>query len=118
MRTALVEYAGALAVHHQHACIKEDLAAAGLPTDDQCYAHDSVEARRAAFKVITEFAADHYGLPRDPDVEAQLRSAALVEAGLGLDPQAPPVAGAGAHLPVAPATDARYLDAEFVAIYW
>lgn len=118
MRVALVEYAGALAAHHEHSCGWEDLAATGLPTDDQCNAYDSVEARRGAFNAMTEFIADRHEIERDSILEMQLRSAALADAGLGLDAHAFPVVGVGAQSPMAAAVDERYLDAEFVAIYW
>jgi len=117
MRSALVEYAGALAAQHDHSCDEEDLAAVGLPTDDQCHAYDSVEARRGAFNAITKYVEDRYEIARDSVVEEQLRGGALADAGLGLEVQAFPLA-VDAQSPIASAAAERYLDAEFVAIYW
>lgn len=118
MRAALIQYAAAFATYHGHTCTEEDLARADLPTADQSLAYNSIERRRDAFRAITEFVAQKYGIPRDSLAEAQLRSAAMIDAGLGLDGNNLVIGAPDEQVPTPSAPEERYVDAEFVAIYW
>lgn len=116
MRAALVEYAGALAAHHGHSVGEADLSEAELPTREQCSDSESLEARRAAFRAVSEHLQKRYGIARDPLVEAQFRAAALLDNGLGAGALGQSSRSGAAPPPAEPSE--CYLDAEFVAIYW
>lgn len=91
----------------------ESLYASGLPQ-----LSESVSELREAFAPVTRYFESKAGEKIDPNVRAQLRKSALSKAGLNYDdtaltnptPQVLEFAGTpSAH---------RYLDVEFIAIYW
>ncbi len=122
MRGSLVSYAGALAAHYDKTCTEHELSQHGLPTQAQCDSYATLETQRAAFAAITERLERTIEIPNEPLVIAQLRSATLAGAGIGVSGAVSPGVGTG-HVtgPVESAEAepaSRYLDAEMVAIYW
>ena len=117
MHEALVTYAGLLAAHYGHNITTQELAEFGLPSEQHCMSFGSLEERRKAFNGITEHLVDRFDLPQEPVITAQYRTAALMDAGLPLSEQVmSPVSSDGVPSP-APSLG-RFLDSEFVAIYW
>jgi len=117
MKTALINYANALAVHYGKICTEQDLVAQGLPTEEQCDSYSTLETRRSAFNVFTEHLEQTLELPNDRRLAGEYRFAALSEAGLGIDGEvssAPDVE----QTTTSPQSANRYLDTEIVAIYW
>jgi hypothetical protein len=91
----------------------ESLYPSGLPQ-----LSESVIARREAFQPVTQFLESRSEKKLDPLIGAELRASALRQAGLSVDTTAPPE-----HLPLvleSPLVPSahRYLDVEFIAIYW
>lgn len=113
---ALIRYATLLSDHYHQTITIADLAAAGFPSDRQCEQFATLEERRRAFNEISTFLMQRFDAEFDPVVVAQYRSIALVEAGLDYSGQPLPTEAAVAT-PIAPA-EKRFLDTEFVAIYW
>ncbi|MHB8464249.1 MAG: DUF6414 family protein [Acidimicrobiales bacterium] len=117
MRAALLTYAKSFADHYSKNLTEEDLAQSGLPSPDHCNAYGTLKGRRGAFDSITSYIQQRFDIAHDPVVAAQYRSAALLDAGLGLDGRL--TAFAPTLDSLAPArSDERFLDAELVAMYW
>ncbi|MGN6576297.1 MAG: DUF6414 family protein [Nocardioides sp.] len=91
----------------------ESLFPTGLPQMSE-----SVIARRQAFQPVTEFLESKSEKKLDPMIGAELRASALHQAGLDFDTTAPPEpAPLVLESPLVPSAH-RYLDVEFIAIYW
>jgi hypothetical protein len=117
MRTALIEYGTALATHSGNSLSEEDLVQRGMPSPDHCASFATIKGRREAFAAMTGFVEERFGIERDPIVEAHYRSAALLDAGLGLEGQLIDFAEPSQALQQQ-ASNEWFLDAEFVAMYW
>lgn len=79
---------------------------------------ESVITRREAFQPITQFLESRSEKKLDPLVGAELRASALHQARLDVDATAPPKpASLVLESPTVPFAH-RYLDVEFIAIYW
>lgn len=117
MREALLDYGTLIAAHYGCTLSKEEILDAGLPTPAQCASHRTVESRRDAFREMTAFVADRCGLEVEPEVAALYRSTAWMER----QPSSSVVNGMSAAALTRSTTkipDERYLDVEFVAMYW
>ena len=117
MSAALLDYGTLLAAHYGCTLSKEEIVATGLPTPTQCASHETVESRRVAFHEMELFVAERCGLEVEPEIAALCRSTAWMER--QLTPSS--VARTSAVPPTHSATklpDERYLDVEFVAMYW
>lgn len=115
-RDALVRYAILLGEHCKKEITINDLAAAGVPSEHDCDDFGTVEARRRAFNQVSKFLKERFELDFDPLLLAQYRTVALVEAGLDLTGKPLPAkTGAAA---ATESMEKRFLDSEFVAIYW
>lgn len=115
-RDALTRYAILLGEHFKTAVTSDDLAASGLSSDADCGDFETVEARRRAFNRVADFLKERFEVDSDPVVLAQYRTAALIEAGLDLTGK--PLPANTATVTTTQTTEKRYLDSEFVAIYW
>ncbi len=116
MRGALTSYAIDLARQHGHELSSSDLAELGVPADEQCRGFAEREQRREAFRQVSKAVGEHFGFEADPLTIAQLRSAALEDAGFDIDgkpPAIPTTEEAGEQK-----SEARYLDTNIVGIYW
>jgi len=114
---ALVSYATSLAQAFGHTICAQDLAQAGLLSETQYDSFGSIEERRKAFNEIAAFLSKRFDVELNPLHVAQYRTIALVDAGMDLFGKPLPIATAGsvdAGLPI----QRRFLDSEFVAIYW
>jgi hypothetical protein len=117
MHTAMVSFAKGLAQAHGHTVSVEELAQAGFPSNDQCNSFGDLEERRKAFNEVAVFISERFELKLDPHDVANRRAIALVDAGMDLSGNPMPLARAETPDPESP-TQRRFLDSEFVAIYW
>lgn len=110
LREALLLYGSALAAHHDVQWNLADPAAAMAAVTGP-----AVEQRRPAFDIVAiQFARDA-GVSTSPTVRAELRSEAMLTAGLGFGAG---VASSEAAVQGPETEHARILEAEVVAIYW
>jgi len=117
MREALVAYATSLATHHGLSITAQDLTKVGLPSEHHCTSFGSLQERREAFNAITTFLIERFDLAPDPLIAAQYRTAALLDVGFHFSGQVMPLM-ASDDGPSAASSGERFLDSEFVAIYW
>jgi hypothetical protein len=121
MRQALSSYGVAVAARYGQQCTIDELNSSG-PFSDECIVNsEPLEARRQAFRAVTDYVAARFGIEVDPQVATELRQRALEEAGLWPFPGSTVVESrpaGGVNTQLAGPTDGRYLDAEIVAIYW
>jgi hypothetical protein len=105
------------AAHYGHSVTTQELAKVGLPSEQHCMSFGSLEEKRKAFDSITKHLVDCFDLPQERNIAAQYRSTALMDMGLLLPERLmPPVASD--HVPPPASSQGRFLDSEFVAIYW
>ncbi len=116
MRDALIGYAKLLAEHHGQTISDNELSQAALLSEKQCNSFGSLEERRNAFDAIATFLSARLQLEWDRVVIAQYRAVALVDAGLDLSGKATSLGLADSTSP--DVSEKRFLDSEFVAIYW
>ena len=123
MQKALVSYAERLAARQDHTISIQDLSEAGLLSEEQCNSFDDLTSRREAFKAITTFVSHRSSLALNPDDEneslalARLRDEVLQDVGL-VDSEQPKSMIIPKDVPFVGDSENRYIDAEFVAIYW
>lgn len=118
MHDALISYATLLAEHYGHTITVQDLSDVNLLSEQQCNSFGSIKERREAFNSIATFLLDRFGLERDAQIIAQYRTDALVEAGMDFSGQPMPLV-VSANVPSANVpSEERFLDTEFIAIYW
>lgn len=119
VREVLVGYAKKLAEHHDRVLTVEDLAEIEILSAEHPASFETEPARREAFGKISRFLHDRLGLPKDANVEAELRSASLEDGGFDLFGQSiRSAASEDAPFPSSGAFVERCLETEFVAIYW
>jgi hypothetical protein len=116
VRNALIRYAMLLGEHYKQEITVTDLTTAGLLSDEQCDNFYNFETRRGAFNHISSFLKQRFDGNFDPLVVAQYRMVALVEA--GLDPTGKPLPTGTSTAAPPSVVEKRFLDSEFVAIYW
>lgn len=117
VREALLEYGQAIAEAHGHQITAAELADSGLPRYEDVKAFGDLASRRLAFASVAETVETRFGLCLDAEELSSLRSASLLKAGLNLTGQvisnaSPAMAGSR------DTADAKFLEAQFVAIYW
>ena len=123
IQEALVTYAERLATRQDYTISKQDLSEAGLLSEEHCNSFDDLTARRETFKAITTFVSDRSSLDLNLDDEnesrtlAQLREEVLQDVGL-VDLEQPKSIITPKDIPFVDDSENRYIDAEFVAIYW
>lgn len=116
MHEALVNYATSFADHYDRSITTQELAEVGLPAEQHCMSFGNLEEKRKAFDPITEYLVNRFDLPQEPDVAAQYRGDALMNVGLLLPERVMPLVTSDDVSSSAP--QERFLDSEFVAIYW
>jgi hypothetical protein len=115
---ALADYAGLIAKHYGHSIAAEDLIEAGLPSEQNCTSYSTLMARREAFDEMAQFVCKRFRIDQqDRLILAQYRQTALLDAGLDLNANLSAPVRSLADLEYGP-PKGRYLDTEFVAIYW
>jgi hypothetical protein len=117
MRDALISHALVLADHYGQSLAEQDFSEVSQLSEQLCGAYGSTTERRAAFDEIAAFVLGRLGLEREPLVVAECRRAAMCDAGLDITGQ-PMSLVASEHLSAAASPEERFLDTEFVAIYW
>jgi len=118
MKEALVAYGQMLARHYGREVTAEDLSRVGLPSEQHCASHGSLQKRREAFEAIAAFVLESLGIQRESVVVAQYRAAALGDAGLDLLGRPMPLMSPLDASSSGTRADERFLDVEFIAIYW
>lgn len=78
----------------------------------------SVTAQRSAFAAVSDKLSDVLGVTFDPNLEIECREHARIVTGLPLFPALEPKPTQTAVVAPLPASDARLLDVEVIAIYW
>ncbi|MEW6144107.1 MAG: hypothetical protein AB1598_03705 [Thermodesulfobacteriota bacterium] len=117
MHDALVCYAILLAQHYGHSITEQDLRESNLPSEKQCNSFVSQKERREAFEGMATFLLERFKFDREPLIIAQYRQVALSDAGLDFSGQPLPLV-ASHKVPHTLTSEERFLDSEFVAIYW
>ena len=117
MREALVSYARLFAERYGQSITEQELVDAGVLTEQQCNSYGGLMERREAFNAIATFLIQRFGIEREPMVIAECRAEALEKAGLGWSGPSPSFAPSD-NVPAAVSSGHRFLDSEFVAIYW
>lgn len=117
MHGALVRYGTSLAGHYGHSITADQLVTQSLALIYPRNSCGSVVERRRAFEKVTAELAERFQFAPEPVVAAQYRTEALMEVGLFFPSDSKPL-GAGPAIPFVPKPDQRFLDSEFVAIYW
>lgn len=117
IRDALTAYAMFLADHYGFSLTAQDLPEVDLLSEQHCTSSDTLTESRKAFGAITSFLHDRFDFPREPVIAAQYRWDALEEVGLPWSGQVmtPPLSNG---TPSPTTSQGRFLDSEFVAIYW
>ena len=118
MHAALVAYGQMFGAHYDHVITERDLAEADLLSEKQCTSYGSLQDRRAAFDKVALHVLERFHIERDSLVVAQYRAAALCDAGMDLMGQVMPAASHGLEPSPRAEQDERFLDVEFIAIYW
>jgi hypothetical protein len=114
LHDALTAYATELAPHYEGGITPQQLEQAVVEAAAGVRGEATLEERRRVFAQVTEFIEQALSVTVDPVVAAQLRHAAWMEADPALR-----VTDLGTHTEArTPHQDERYLDVEFVAIYW
>jgi hypothetical protein len=113
LRNALVAYATQLAARHGKTIEPRELDAAGLLDVDDIDPDVPTVKLRPLFRGISEHLAETLTVEGDALGEGLLRDATLAAAGFGLDDEADEASPS-----TSPAKAERFLDAEFVGIYW
>jgi len=122
MEDALVGYATLLADHYDLCITTQDSSEIGFLSGQHCISFGSQKGRREAFDAIATFVLGRFGIEREPNIVAQYRVVALADAGLGFSGQPMPLVAPdnvpSTDIPSAASFEERFLDSEFVAIYW
>jgi hypothetical protein len=118
---ALAQFGSVLAERYGHSYPAEDVASSGVIIEEPL--HDaSTEARNEAFRAVRDHVASKFSIGVDPIVAAELRREVLQRTGLWpMQTEATPVVASpppGASSEEPSEMTERYIDAEFVAIYW
>lgn len=117
MHEALIAYARSMVDHYGHSLTAQDLSEIELLSEQHCTSSDTLTGRREAFDEITSFLHERFDFPWENLIAAQYRSVALTDAGFPLLKQATsPVASDDVPSPAS--SQERFLDSEFIAIYW
>jgi hypothetical protein len=117
MHKALTAYATDLAAHYGHTLTMQDLSEVGRLSAQHSTSFGTLTEKREAFGAITSFLNDRFDLPRNSDITARYRAAALEDTGLLFRDQVTPLV-ASDDVPSPTSSQGRFLDTEFVAIYW
>lgn len=118
-RQALIHYGKLLANHYGYDISEQELFESEVLTDERCNSFDTIEGRRSAFNVIAALILERFDIPKDQFVIAQLRILALFDLGLDYSGEPMPLVNVDDAKPIAnQADDDRFLDSEFIAIYW
>ncbi len=117
MREALVSYASSLAEHYGFELAEQGLSEVDLLAERHCVSFGTLMERREAFGAITSFLHERFDFPREPDTVATYRGVALSDAGFNFSGQVSPLPDSDNVQPSA-SPPGRFLDSEFVAIYW
>ena len=113
MKKTLLAYGRATASRHGGDIPKVDERLLEM-VDRHRFAVETVDERRRAFKAVDEMLSQECGIKSDPDEAVQRRWSAQLEGGLLDDSSQLTAPSPTVH----EAHDDRFLDSEFVALYW
>jgi len=117
MKDALVEYANLLAKHYEFKLTEQNLVQINLISQKFCGFYNTQTERRKAFDVIAQYIIETIGVEKDSTLIAEYRAIALFDAGLDFSGKPLPLVTAISNQSSLPSND-RFIDSEFVAIYW
>lgn len=114
---ALVEYAELLIKHYKVEISSENSLEVQQIARQNSASFGSLEERRASFDAIAKFVLELFEIEQEPVLLTEFRSMALGNVGLDISGQINPLK------PIIDtdspgSSDKRYLDSEFIAIYW
>jgi hypothetical protein len=122
MQIALRRYAQFLAGHYQYSVTSQDLADIESLASQHGTSHSSLNERRKAFNAIATFLRERIGSELQPLVIAKYRDASLKDAGLDFSgniiPSVGSTGGSEANSVSPQTSHGRFIDSEFIAIYW
>lgn len=117
MHDALLSYAELITNHFQIDLAQPDKDQIKLLAAQHCVSFGTQKARREAFESLTTHLIENFEIKVEPLIFAQYRAVALVDAGLDLTGKPIPLASADNIVSPTVSHD-RFIDSEFVAIYW
>ena len=118
MYNALIGYATLLADHYSLALTSQDTEIISQLADQNSDFNNSQKDRREAFGEIAKFLHERFDLKREPDIFADYRVKALSDAGLDFSGQVLPLIAQKGNTSTNIAVNERFIDTEFIAIYW
>ena len=118
MREALLTYAKLLAQHHGKTLHSEHEDGIIEVAERHCRSNGTLSERRIAFGAVTTELQRCLGIDHDPILSAQYRAVALCDAGVHLNGRTLPAVASDESSAMVDASDQRFLDSEFVAMYW
>jgi len=117
MHDALVNYAELITKHFQIKLTAKHRNEIKLLTDQHSKSFSSQQVRREAFEAISAYLVSTFNIKQDSLILAEYRETALVDAGIDLTGNATPSAPTK-NVTTATISPDRFIDSEFVAIYW
>jgi hypothetical protein len=117
MHDALINYSKFLADHYKLNLTQQNFDEIRLLSEQHCASFSSQEKRYKAFEVIAKYLIDNFSLEREPLTFAQYRASALTDAGLNFSGSPIPLVTSH-EIVSSTSSKERFLDSEFIAIYW
>jgi hypothetical protein len=114
---SLNRYAELISKHYEYNITEQDKQDIVLIINQHCVSFSSQEERRNAFDAVAKIMIDRIGIERDSSVIAEYREDALKDAGLDFLGRPIATKESNTHNTIKHPND-RFVDAEFVAIYW
>ena len=118
MREALLAYAELLAQHHGKTIHGGHEKEIGQVAERYCRSNGTLSERRIAFSAITGELQKHFSIEHDSLLAAKYRTAALTDAGLHPDGRTLPSEAFDESSVMLDSSGQRFLDSEFIAMYW
>lgn len=114
---SLIVYAKLLAEYYKFDLSEKDLNQIKNLAKKNYKHFNSIKERRASFNIILKYLTDRFKFEKDPLVVAQYRTVALLDAGLNYSGE--PLSVKENYITPNKSNDSeRFLDTEFIAIYW
>lgn len=119
MKKALTQYSKLLAEHYNLQLTEIDKGHISKFSEQYATYFNSLKSRRLAFDKIADYLLTTFGIERDQLVISSYRTVALSDIGLDIFGEPLPLIGKTTQQQQQPdKPDHRFLDTEFIAIYW
>jgi hypothetical protein len=116
--TALVNYANLLAKHHHIDLSPQNLEQIVLLANQNCLSFSNHDERYKAFESIATYLMQSFNIENEPLIFAEHRELALKDAGLDILGNSITLPTSNDTVSLTSSQEERFLDSEFVAIYW